>query len=175
MIYTHVLARPDIRVVSPLDRLEMPEVKKVPEVQELGASVVSSLESAMGREMKKGEVVEEVAERGAKSESAEEVTMAERRGTRRNEKVEGEEITTAERRGTLKNEKSEKSGEEEVTTAVRRGTLICESDFASLSSDASDARTQATRDNWIQRAGVVFARIVCSARRFATGVSSNSA
>jgi hypothetical protein len=43
MIYTHVLARPDIRVVSPLDRLEMPEVKKVPEVQELGASGVSSL------------------------------------------------------------------------------------------------------------------------------------
>ena len=141
MIYTHVLARPDIRVVSPLDRLEMPEVKKVPEVQELGASVVSSLESAMGREMKKGEVVEEVAERGAKSESAEEVATAVRRDTLKNEKCEEEEITTAERLGTL----------------------------------ASDARTQATRDNWIQRAGVVFARIVCSARRFATGVSSNSA
>jgi len=29
MIYTHVLARPDVRVVSPLDRLEMPEVKEV--------------------------------------------------------------------------------------------------------------------------------------------------
>ena len=29
MIYTHVLARPDVRVVRPLDRLEMPEVKEV--------------------------------------------------------------------------------------------------------------------------------------------------
>ena len=37
MIYTHVLARPDIRVVSPLDRLELPKPEEVLEVQELGA------------------------------------------------------------------------------------------------------------------------------------------
>ncbi len=51
MIYTNVLARPDIRVVSPLDRLEMPEVKKVPEVQELGQSGVSALGTVIEREM----------------------------------------------------------------------------------------------------------------------------
>ena len=56
MIYTHVLARPDIRVVSPLDRLAMPEVNEVSEVQELGASGVSSLGPVMGREMEKGQV-----------------------------------------------------------------------------------------------------------------------
>jgi hypothetical protein len=126
--------------------LKLPEVNEVSEVQELAGSVVSSLGPVMGREMKKEQVEEEVAEGVAKSES-------------------GEEVTTAERRGTLKNEKS---GEEEVTTAERRGTLVCESDLVSLSSDASDARTQATRGNWIKRAGVVLARIVRSARRLAT-------
>jgi hypothetical protein len=145
MIYAHVLARPDIRVVSPLDRLELPEVNEVSEVQELAGSVVSSLGPVMGSEMKKEQVEEEVAEEVAK-------------GVAKLESA--EEITTAERRGTVTNEKS---GEEEITTAERCGTL------------ASDERTQATRGNWIRRAGVVFASVVRSARWLATGASSNSA
>ncbi len=51
-----------------------------------------------------------------------------------------EEITTAERRDTLKNEPSE---EVEITTVERRGTLSA-NDFALLNTDASDVRTQAT-------------------------------
>ena len=77
MIYTHVLARPDIRVVSPLDRLELPQVKKVPEVQELGTSGVSSQGTVTGRDVEKEEVKEGV----TRADSAEEITMAERRGT----------------------------------------------------------------------------------------------
>ena len=103
---------------------------------------------------------EEVKEGVAKSVSAEEVTTAERRGTRASEKSGEKEVTTVERRGKLKNEKC---GEEDVTTEERRGT------------PASDARTQATRGNWIRRATSVFASIVCCARRLATGVSSDSA
>ena len=138
MIYTHVLARPDIRVVSPLDRLELPEVKKVPEVQALGASGVSSQETVSARENEKKEMEEVV----TKAESAEEIFMAERRSTLKNEKNEEVVITTAELHDTLS-----------------------ESDFALLNTDGSDARTQVTSGNWIRRARDVVARIVFRSRR----------
>ena len=93
MIYTHVLARPDIRVVSPLDRLELPRAEAA-----VAADVVKRVEvvtGVVGDDVEpRVEMVKRVDLVNSVEKRASEISIAERRSTL-NEPI-GESFTSSE-------------------------------------------------------------------------------